>query len=198
MHHLVTRSVAWLRATPTRVAAPLALASLCLSGCFFLQEDGSLVSFPVAYAIDEQTVEGNLLGGLLGGLLGVPIALEVDLEEETRARDTGPAQHVYLSELELSITPTAESGADSDDFGFLDSIEIYVESRQPGSSLPRQRIAYRDPVPSGSRTLSMTVEDVDLIDYVNEGALITASAGGHAPLDDVTFDGSMILIVEVL
>jgi hypothetical protein len=177
---------------------PVALTTLFLSGCFLFQEDGSLVSFQVDYALDEQTVEGNLLGGLLGSLLGLPINLEVNLDEETRARDTGPAQHVYLSELELSITPTAESGGDSDDFGFLDSIEIYVESRQAGSSLPRRRIAHRNPVPSGARTLSMQLEDVDLIDYVNEGARLTASVDGHAPLDDVTFDGFLTLTVEVL
>src|SRR5690606_37118083 len=93
---------------------PVALAALLLSGCFLLQADGSLVSFKIDYAIGEQTVEGNLLGGLLGSLLGLPINLEIDLDEETRARNTGPAQHVYLSELELSITPTAESGLDSD------------------------------------------------------------------------------------
>lgn len=176
----------------------LSLLSLCLPGCFFLQPDGSLVSFPIVYTLDEQTVQGNLLGGLLGGLLGLELGLELDLEEETRARNTGPAQHVYLDELELTITPTAESGFDRDDFDFLESIEIHVESRRPGSSLPRRRIAYRDPTPDGARTLSLTIENVDLIDYVNEGAVLTATASGRQPLDDVTFDGHLTLIVEVL
>lgn len=181
-----------------RLPHVIAVLCLLLSGCFFLREDDSLLSFTVARSIPEQTVEGNLLGGLLGSLLGVPIAIELDLEEETRARDTGPAQHVYLTDLTFTITPTAEAGGDSDDFGFLDSIEIYVESRAPGSTLPRQRIAHRDPVPDGARSISLMLDDVDLIEYVNEGALLTATASGRQPLDDVTFDGAMILTVEVL
>lgn len=181
-----------------RLPRSVALACLLLPGCFFLREDASVLSFTVARSIPEQTVEGNLLGGLLGSLLGVPIALELDLEEETRARDTGAAQHVYLTDLSFSITQTAESGGDRDDFGFLDSIEIYVESRAPGSTLPRQRIAHRDPIPDGARSISLSLDDVDLIEYVNEGARLTASASGRPPVDDVTFDGAMILTVEVL
>src|SRR5690606_1933579 len=103
-------------------------------------------------------------------LLPLPIEVDVDLEAETRARDTGPAQHVYLTELQLYVTRTAQPAGDSDDFGFLDSIEVYVESRQPGSRLPRRRIAHLDPVPRAS-TIYLQVDDVDLIEYVREGAL---------------------------
>jgi hypothetical protein len=183
------------RLSSTLVA--LALACLGLSGCFLLGGDGSIVSFPVRYDLDEQTVEGNLLGGLLGSLLPLGISLDVDLEAETRARDTGPAQHVFLTELTFRITATADSSG-SDDFDFLDSIEVFVESRDPGSMLPRQRIAHRDPVPNGARSLSLMIDDVDLIDYVNEGALLTATASGRQTLDDVTFDGHLDLVVEVL
>jgi hypothetical protein len=175
----------------------LALAPL-LNGCFFFMPDGSLLSFYLERPVDEQVVEGNLLGGLLGALVPVPINLEIDLAEETRARDTGPAQHVYLTDFELGITDTAVTALDGDDFGFLDSVEIYVESRQSGSRLPRQRIAYLQSVPDGATHLALVVEDVDLIEYVNEGALLTASATGQQPIDDVSFDGMLTLVVEVL
>lgn len=174
-----------------------ALASLVLSGCF-LVGDERILSFRVVRAIPEQRVEGSLLGGLLGALVPVPIDLAVDLEAETRAHDTGPAQHVYLTELRLSITETAESGGDTDDFDFLDSVEIYVESARSDSSLPRQRIAHLDPVPDGQRSIALEIDDVDLIEYVNEGARLTASATGRTPSDDVTFDGRIELVVEVL
>lgn len=176
----------------------LALASLCLSGCFLLMEDGGLVSFTIEHDLPEQTVEGSLLGGVIGSLTPVPIAVEIDLEAETRARDTGPAQHVHLTDFRLFITPSAESASDSDDFGFLDSIDVYVESRESGSSLPRQRIAHLDPVPDGARTISLSLDDVDLIEYVNEGALLTATATGSQPPDDVTFAGQIELVVDVL
>lgn len=185
-----------------RTAIPLVLACLTLSGCFFpggsRDDGGGVISFRVHRDIDEQLVEGSLLGGLLGSLLPGAFAIDLDLEEETRARSTGPAQHVYLTELTLAITPTAEPSGDSDDFDFLDSIEIFVESRQSDSALPRRRIAYLDPVPEGARTIALEVEGVDLIDYIEEGAQITASASGRTPTDDVSFDGRIELLVEVL
>ncbi len=161
-----------------------------LGGC------SGLISFDVTHDIAEQQVEGGALGGVLGGVVEIP--LDIDLSAETAARDTGPAQHVYLTELSLAITPTAEPAGDTDDFDFLDAIEIFVESRQAGSTLPRQRIAVLDPVPRGVRRLELEPEGVDLIEYVQEGALLTSNARGTFPPDAVTFDGRIVLVVEVL
>lgn len=172
-------------------AAPAVLASIA---CVPF----GIGSFSVLHDIPEQQVEGNLLGGLLGSVLGIPIVLDIDLEAETASRETGPAQHVFLTDFRLEITPTAEGGLDRDDFDFLQSIEVFVESSESGSSLPRERIAFREAVPRGARSIELDVEDLDVIDYVREGARLTASANGSAPLDDVTFDGQLTLLVEVL
>ncbi|HJL19898.1 MAG TPA: hypothetical protein RMH99_29815 [Sandaracinaceae bacterium LLY-WYZ-13_1] len=169
------------------------LALLALTGCT------STGGFELGIDLAEQRVDGNPVGGLLGGFFEVPIPLMVDLAAETAARDTGPAQRVRLVELSLAITPTAESEGDTDDFGFLDGAEIFVESADAGSSLRRQRIATLEEVPEGARELFFATDpEVDLLPYIDEGARLTSSAEGTVPPDDVTFDGRAVLSVEVL
>jgi hypothetical protein len=59
-------------------------------------------------------------------------------------------------------------------------------------------VAHLDPAPDGQRTLSLDCEDVDLVQYLREGARMTASARGTVPPDDVTYAGHLELAVEVL
>ena len=167
----------------------LALALPLVSGC-------GLAQITIGYDIAEQRVPGSPLGGLLGAtLLDTPI--DVDLAAETAARDTGPAQHVYLESFSLAVTATAEPAGDTDDLGFISRVDVFIEGRA-GSSLPRVRIAYLDQVPEGARTLSFDLERRDLIEYFRQGARITANATGNAPDDDVTYDGHLDFSIEVL
>ncbi len=169
-----------------------AIISTVLSGCV------GAGAFEVDVALQEQRVSGSPLGGLLSGFFDVPVPLNVDLAAETAARDTRPAQHVRLIDLTLSITATEEADGDTDDFDFLDSVDVYVESAQSGSSLPRVRVATLYPAPRGARTVSFETDtSIDLLPYINEGARLTSSARGHAPPDDVSFDGRAALSVEV-
>ena len=168
------------------------IALSILVGC------SDLGSFAVELDLAEQRVPGSPVGGLLGGLFEVPIPLDVDLEAETAARDTGPVQHVRLSQLTLRITPTAEPEGDTDDFGFIDSVEIFVESTSADSELPRVRVA-RLPEEVGGREIAFETDpSVDLLPYIREGARLTSEASGQAPEDDVTFDGRAVLDLEVL
>ncbi|MEQ8458912.1 MAG: hypothetical protein RLO52_09225 [Sandaracinaceae bacterium] len=172
-----------------------------LLGSFLLLAFGcsNLLAFDLTLNLAEQRVNGSPVGGLLGGFFELPIPLEVDLASETAARDTGPAQAVRLTALTLDITPTAEEAGDTDDFGFVDSIEIFVESRESGSDLPRVRVANVSAVPDGARQIAFETDtSVDLRPYINEGARLTSSAEGTVPPDDVTFDGQILLTVEVL
>ena len=170
-------------------SSALVLAALALGGC-------GIARFSIPYEITEQRVMGSPLGGLLGPVVDIPI--DIDLTAETAARDTGPAQHVFLTELTLAITTTDEPAGDTDDFDFIDSIDIFVESGTAGSTLPRVRVAHLDPVPMGARAISLELDGVDLIQYVREGAVLTSSASGTAPPDDVTFDGHLTFAIDVL
>jgi hypothetical protein len=168
----------------------LALALVLTPGC-------GVASFPYGYDIAEQHVPGSPLGSLLGPSL-IEVPLTIDLSAETAARGTGPAQHVYLTDMTLRVTSTDEPAGDTDDLGFITSIEVYVESSQSGSSLQRVRVAHLDAVPAGARSISLATDGVDLIGYVREGAHLSATAQGHSPSDDVSYDGHLDFAIQVL
>ncbi len=174
----------------------LGALTLALTTCAFAQGCG-LAQFPLGYDIGEQVVPGSPLGPVLGGTL-VDVPINIDLSAATAARGTGPAQHVYLTDLTLAVTTTDEPAGDTDDLSFISTIQIFVESSQSGSALPRVRVAHLDSVPAGARSISLQTDGVDLIGYVREGARLTASATGHAPPDDVSYDGHLDLAVQVL
>ena len=176
----------------SRAAAALLLLSISLveSGC-------GLGEFDVQRQIPEQRVAGSALGGLLDGFLEVPIPLDVDVEAEVAARDAGPAQAVRLSRLDFSVTAGAMTPPDEDDFAFLRSATVYVESERDGSELPRVMVAQL-PGPGAGRNLEFATEtSVDLLPYVEEGARFVSEANANVPPDDVTFNGRFRITIEV-
>jgi hypothetical protein len=182
-----------MRASPRLLFAfAFAFASVA-SGC-------SVLDFEIERDVPEQRVSGSPLAGVLGTLFmdgGIP--LEIDLASETGRRDTGPADAVRLTEMTLAITSTARPPGDSDDFDFVDRIEIFCESTMSGSRLSRVKIADLQPIPMGVTELDLdTDRSVDLKPYVEEGARITSTASGTVPPDDVTFDGHLVILVETL
>jgi hypothetical protein len=166
------------------------LALLVSSGCG--------LGFNIDRDLPEQYVPGSPLGALLGGLFEVPIPIELNLEEETAARNTGPAKRVILKSLSLHVTETAESTEGEDDLSFIDSVDVYVDSSLAESTLEPQLIATLGKVERGTREVDFdTFTEVNLKPYVEEGALLTTMATGRAPSNAVTFAGSLRLRVEV-
>lgn len=176
-----------------RLSLPLACVVLgVLPGCYDLGE------FDVRRRIPEQRVEGNPLAGLLGDLFSVPVPLDVDMAAETAAHDTGPAKSAHLSALWLDVTDTARSGdTDTDDFGFLRSVDVFVESTLSGSSLPRVLVAQAHDI-EPTEHLEFEVEDsIDVLPYADEGSRFVSEVEATAPADDVSFGGRFTLRVEV-
>jgi hypothetical protein len=172
------------------IRAAFVVLLLPLAGC-------SVLDFDIERDLREQRIEGSPLGGLLGDFFEIP--LDVDLASEVAAHDAGGVEAVRFTELTLRITDTARDAGDTDDFDFLDRIEIFIESTRAGTMLERQLVAQLDPVPDGATTIALdTIESVNLKPYVEEGSRITSSGEGTAPPDDVTFDGHMVLLVETL
>jgi hypothetical protein len=149
-----------------------------------------LGEFDVIQTINQQTIEGSPLGGVLpAGFFEVPIDITIDTD--IAAQGTGPVDEIRLNGLELDNT--AGGG-----WSFLDSVELFVSSRRQGTTLPPNiRIATGAGTVS-SRLVFIPVPGVNLVDYINEGARITAQAMGTAPEDDVTFTGSAVFHVEPL
>lgn len=156
------------------------------------------IRFDLTQGIPEQRVMGSALGALLGAFLPSPFALTINLEQETKARGTGPAQSAGLKSLSFRLTNVPNPPRSSDNFDFVDRIEIFVESTKSGTSLNKQKVADLLTVPRGASTLNLQCyPTVDLVPYINEGARISSTASGKTPAQDVTFDGQIAIEVRV-
>ena len=150
------------------------------------------IHFDVAQDLPEQRVAGNPIGGLLPSFAPNPVPITIDLRAETQKMGTGPAKRAQLASLTLTATPHGGGG----NFDFLQEVHIYVE--QKGGGLPKVEIATLKPVPTGQSTVTFTiVPNVDLLPYVNAGAVISATAMGSAPRMDFTYDGHIVITIFV-
>jgi hypothetical protein len=166
------------------------MKTLVLSACLLLLSAacGSVLDFDVDQDVPEQNIPGSTLPGPLAALFPLPI--QVDIASKIQAMDTGPIDRVELGAMHLDITTTKEPSGDSDDWAFLDRVDLYVASTKSGSTLSRTKVATAV-APGAVRRLDFTpVADVNLLPYINEGCELTAEASGHAPADDVSYDGS--------
>jgi hypothetical protein len=142
---------------------------------------------------------GNIVSGLLGSVIPSPFPLTINLEKETKALGTGPVKSAGLKSLLFQITATAMPAGDTDDFSFVQSIDIFIESTKQGTQLTRQRVADMPAPPGPATTLDLhTYPDVNLLPYINEGSRITSTATGTVPPDDVTFNGLLVVHVNTL
>jgi hypothetical protein len=173
------RSTGW-------VVGSFALACL-LSSCGVLRVGRS-------FDLGEQLIEGSP-AELDGEGAPIPMPLTFDVIAETPARTAAPATHVYLASFTLSVTSTSEPSGDTDDLSFVDEIEVFLESAEEGSTLPRIRIAHLDPIPDGERTISLEVTDEDLLPYLQGGLRLEAIAMGQQPTDDVSYTGHFECVV---
>jgi len=177
----------------------LQVSLLGVAGAALGAESGcGAIRFDIGQAVPEQRVMGSALGALLGAFLPSPFALTVNLEQETKARGTGPAQSAGLKALSFRLTNVPNPPRSSDNFDFVDRVEIFVESAKSGSSLSKQKIADLLTVPRGVTTLNLQCYPmVDLVPYINEGARISSTASGKTPPQDVTFDGQITIEIRV-
>ncbi len=181
-----------------KLGSMLAMKHLLLFTCAFLTGCG-LVHFDVTEDIEEQRIEGDPIAAMLASFLDEPVAISLNVEEEVGARDGGVAKEVSLRQLVFRITDTAVGTGDLDNFDFLESLQVYVESTAEGSTLPRVLVAEMPTIPDGLVELDLDVVDgVDLLPYLEGGARIATDAVGAPPADDVTFDGQAELRIVLL
>jgi hypothetical protein len=158
----------------------LVVAALPLAGC-------GLVGFDVDQKIPPQEVPGSLLGGVLPLEFAFP--LSIDIESQTKAQGTGPARSASLKSLELSVI-----SPDGETFAFIDEITSIKVSAE---GLESKTIAHLKPVPGTARISLTIVPDVDLLPYIRKGAMLSASATGHAPRQTVRFEGKVVIHIRV-
>lgn len=160
-----------------------------LAGC-------SIADFDVDQQIPEQQVPGSAIPAPLAALFPVPITL--DLEQKIKAMDTGPIDSVTLSSLALTITATARPSGDTDDWSFCTSVDVFIESRKAGSTLPKVKIA-SVAMPGAVQTMTFKVESgINVKPYVDEGSQVDTTGSGTAPSDAVSYDGKAVFTVHPL
>ena len=117
-------------------------------------------------------------------------SLDIPLDQTVAPTSTSIVNAVYLDELELVAT--------SGDWGFLQSMDVYISSTLKGSTLPKVVAAsVSNPGPI-QRLEFVPTPNINLVPYVNEGAELTATATGTPPTQEVIFDGEYTLHVHPL
>ena len=155
-----------------------------------------LTTVDVDQPIEEQHLDGDPLGGLLGGIFATPI--EVELRSQLEAQDTWPAKRVTITSMALEITATDVADGDTDDWSFLDHVEVVIGPTAEASALPEVVLATGDD-PGATTTFTFEVDgSIDLVPYLEQGCHITSTSTGTAPPDDVSFDGLARFEAEAL
>ena len=163
-------------------------------------------------SVDEDVPETRVQGA---GLIGVlPLELSSLSMDATSTEDYASEEFDYVTEIKfksLSFDITAsstDSSTDSfedgieDNFDFINSMELFIKATFDGEE-QQTRIAYLDAedaqVGSGSNHLKLTLDNVDILDYVeaDEGYEVVVNANGNVPPDDVIFDGKAVYRVGI-
>jgi hypothetical protein len=160
------------------------------SGC-------GVFDFDIDQPVPEQNVQGSVFGAVFGTLVPSPFPLSINFAEETKARGTGPVKAAGLKTLTFNITATSMPSGDTDDFSFVQGVDIFIESTMSGTALQKQKIADLPTAPGAVQQLDLhTYPDVNLLPYINEGSRISSTATGNVPPDDVTFNGKITVHVN--
>lgn len=163
--------------------------ALLFAGC-------GIADFDVDQPVPEQTIAGSSLPGPLAALFPLPLSL--DISQQIKAHDTGPIDSVVMSSLELTITDTARPAGDTDDWSFVDSVDVFIESTKSGTTLPKVKIATVSH-PGPVQTMSFTIDQsINLKPYIDEGTKVDTMGMGTAPPDDVSYDGKSVFRVHPL
>lgn len=185
---------------PSAIFFKATVSTLLIATFFSCNENFGDITFT------EESQEAIVMGSG-GGLLDMlptnnllpPLRLEIDLQEELDSQNAGPAKAVYLDALSLTITPTAMPEGDTDNFDFIDKVDVFVESTKSGSTLSKKQVAVLENVPENQSTVDFTViEDVDLKPYIEEGVRLTTSGSGEVPPDDTSFKAIVTIRAELL
>ena len=166
----------------------LLLACLPLAGCLTYSD------FNLARAVPEQKLMGSPVHVPLQAAF--PFAMDLDLSERIAKFETKRQVQVTLASLELSVTPTAMPAGDTDDFGFIDELHVFISSSTEGTTLPRIEIAHVRK-PGAVPTIAFAVDSsIDLKPYISEKAKVDAIGIGTVPSDDISFDGRGVVTVH--
>jgi hypothetical protein len=156
-----------------------------------------LDEFDIDQPVPEQAIQGSGIPAPLASLFPLPLDLDLQAKIDEQ-EDAGSVDKITLASLHLTITATRRPAGDTDDWSFVESVEVFVASSKSGTSLPKVKIA-SVANPGAVEIMEFTVEaGVDLRPYVEEGAQVDTVGRGTIPVDDVSYDGLGVFTVDVL
>lgn len=142
------------------------------------------------------TIPGFPLQVPLSGSIPVPLSAEA----QSVSDDTEFVTFAKLRSLRLDILDSSESDANEDsamdNFDFLSSMQIFISAVVGGeaSELLVASLPEGDPqIGNGSRMMTFTVEDVDVLDYIEApgGYGLRLEGAGFVPPDNVVIGGEI-------
>ena len=141
----------------------------------FLACQSKLFTITVSEEAETTVPAATLLETLLGEIgFGEFVSMNLVESEELQNQgvEPGDIKDVRLITFELeAVTPGT-------DLSFLDRLDVYVAA----PDLPEVKIAGSDAFPEGQRLVELTVEDVDLTEYlVSEAMTITTDLDASRP-----------------
>ena len=158
-----------------------------------------VLDFDVTQNIPETTVRGDPVAAAAGTVIAPdsalnPFSFNLNLDQETKSRGTSLASSVKLKAMYLELTATSAEP----NFDWVQSLDVFVESTKAGTTLPKVKLASLPTASRGVRKLVLTVESVNLLQYVKEGTKVSATARASAPAHDVVFAGAVTFRIGVL
>lgn len=142
----------------------------------------------VGFDVDSQgqsTVPGSPVGGLLDVF---PSFGNFDFSQNQTFQNNNTnkdhVQQAHLTKLTLKIDNPVSATLD-----FIQTIEFDVSAQ----NLPTVRIA-SGTIPAGVATVNLTLDDVDIANYVKADQFsITTKGAGHQPSQDTTIEADLTL-----
>ena len=174
----------------SRLAAVAVFLGLAATGC---QPE----AFDVTIDLPEQRQVGQA-NGTLSTLLPAPFVFTVNLSDEAKIRNANPPRQVFIKDFSLVITGTSRGIGDIDTFDYLNTAEFFIEPTRMGSVLQRVKVA-DIPAKEGPAGLiaPRLVSNLNILPLLQEGAQLVTTATGKTPTDDVSFNGTIVLAVDV-
>jgi len=194
------------RTATSLAGACVVVASALVGGC----DDGATLG---RFTVDEDIPETRVAGGglattLLPGAFA-PIQLDVESEEEFGSQEFSVVNSITVRRITLDIAGSSEDAETDrsengmpDDFDFLSSLEVFIEAEIDGETrrVSLARLAEGDPqLEGGNRQLTLDTTGENILPFVEAdgGYVLSSTASGSPPPDDVVFEGSVAYRVSV-
>jgi hypothetical protein len=140
------------------ILTALACSVLLFSAC---EQDGLTLSFDVPYSTDFELKASDFVN-----TQGVPVSVSSGTVS-TDVSEIGD-QGTNLDKLEsakLNSAVVTVTSPDGQSLSFIDQVDIYIS----GQDIPEKLFASATDIADGATTITMTIEDVELVEYIRSG-----------------------------